>query len=159
MELPVKESIGAVVTLAVAGIGYLQWRRSKRSGRYIEDREAAYKAMWQALEEIHLYVRAGDFDAATFDGLMQKANTLLIQQGLHISDDDRELAARYIAALKELGLVLTRVEASAPARHEFAITAETVAMPPELHQVYEAYRSARKVTMERFRRALGADQI
>jgi hypothetical protein len=159
MEFPIKESIGAVVALTVAGLGYLQWRRTKRSGRYIEDREAAYKAVWQALEEIHLYVRTGDFDAPTFDELMKKANTLLIQQGLYISDEDKDRAGGYIAALRELGLVLGQMEASAPARHEMALTAEDAAVPPEFRRVYEAYRSARSVAMERFRRAIGAGQI
>jgi hypothetical protein len=97
MEFPIKESIGAVVALTVAGLGYLQWRRTKRSGRYIEDREAAYKAVWQALEEIHLYVRTGDFDEPTFDELMKKANTLLIQQGLYISDLSFAACTRPIA--------------------------------------------------------------
>ena len=45
MEFPVKESIGAFVTIAVAVLGYVQWKRTKRSGRFIEDRETAYKAV------------------------------------------------------------------------------------------------------------------
>jgi hypothetical protein len=115
--------------------------------------------VWQALEEIHLYVRTGDFDAPTFDELMKKANTLLIQQGLYISDKDKDRAGGYIAALRELGLVLGQMEASAPARHELALTAEDAAVPPEFRRVYEAYRSARSVAMERFRKAIGAGQI
>ena len=35
MEFPVKESIGALVTITVAVLGYLQWKRTKRSSRFI----------------------------------------------------------------------------------------------------------------------------
>lgn len=159
MDFPIKEVIGALVTLTVAGLGYLQWRRTKRSGTYIEDREAAYKAVWQALEEIHLYVRMDQFEEPAFNVLMTKANTLLMQHGLHISEGDKQRARAYMAALREFGRLLGQIEASAPPRHELALTAEGVAMPPEFQAAYETYESARRATMDSFRSAIGARQI
>jgi hypothetical protein len=159
MEFPVKESSGALVTIVVAILGYLQWKRTKRSGRFIEDREAAYKAVWQALEEIHLYARGGTFDQRTFDDLMRKANTLLMQHGLHISEPDKDRAAEYIQALARFGAVVAQMDASAPAKHDIAVTAAGVAMPPEYRDAYDTYQSARKATLESFRRAIGAGQI
>jgi hypothetical protein len=159
MEFPVKESIGAFVTITVAILGYLQWKRTKRSGRFIEDREAAYKAVWQALEDIHLYVRGGGFDQRTFDDFMRKANTLLIQHGLHISEADKHRTGDYIQALGRFGSAVAQMDAAAPARHDIAVTAEGVAMPPELRAAYDTYQSARNATMEGFRRAIGAGQI
>jgi hypothetical protein len=159
MEFPVKESIGALVTITVAVLGYLQWKRTKRSGRFIEDREAAYKAVWQALEEIHLYVRGGTFDQDTFDDLMRKANTLLIQQGLHISEPDKHRTSEYIQALARFGAVVAQMDPGAPAKHEIAVTAEGVAMPSEYRGAYDTYQAARNATIEGFRRAIGAGQI
>lgn len=159
MEFPLQAFMGALVTLTVAGLGYLQWRRTKRSGRYIEDREAAYKAVWHALEEIHLYVRTDQFDEPAFNALLTKANTLLLQHGLHISERDKQLARSYMAALRAFGRVLGQIDASAPPRHDLALTVEGVAMPPELQPAYQAYESARRATMESFRSAIGAGQI
>jgi hypothetical protein len=159
MEFPVKESIGALVTITVAVLGYLQWKRTKRSGRFIEDREAAYKAMWQALEEIHLYVRGGTFDQRTFDDLMRKANTLLIQHGLYVSEPDKYRTAEYMQALGRFGAVVAQMDASAPAKHDIAVTAQGVAMPPEYRAAYDTYQAARNATIEGFRRAIGAGQI
>lgn len=159
MEFPVKESIGAFATIAVAILGYLQWKRTKRSGRFIEDREAAYKAVWQALEDIHLYVRGGTFEQPAFDELMRKANTLLIHHGLHISEADKHQASDYIQTLADFGRVVAQMDAGAPARHDIAVTAAGVAMPPEFKAAYDKYQSVRNATMERFRRAIGAGQI
>jgi hypothetical protein len=147
------------VTITVAALGYLQWKRTKRSGRFIEDREAAYKAVWQALEEIHLYVRAGTFNQPAFDQLMTKANTLLIQHGLHISEADKRRVGDYMQALGRLGAVLAQMDAEAAAKRDLAVTAERVAMPAEFRGAYDSYQSARTVIMESFRRAIGAGQI
>jgi hypothetical protein len=158
-EFPFKELIGALVTIMVAGIGYLQWKRGKRSGRFIEDREAAYKEIWQALEQIHLYVRGEVFKQNEFDELMKKANTLLIQHGLHISEADKHLSGDYIQALGRFGRALARMDAGAPGRRDVEITAETVALPPDFKPAYDAYQATRRITMESFRRAIGAGQI
>jgi hypothetical protein len=148
-----------LVSIAIAWIGYLQWKRSKRSGRFIEDREAAYKATWQALEEMHLYVRGEVFKQDEFDELMKKANTLLIQHGLHISDADKHLSSAYIKALGRFGRALAEMDADEPARREIAITAVTPSVPPDFRPAYSAYLDARENTMNSFRRAIGAGQI
>jgi len=115
--------------------------------------------MWQALEEIHLYVRGSAFEQPAFDELMRKANTLLIKHGLHISEADKHRTADYIQALGRYGRALGHMDAGASARHEVALTAEGVAMPPEFRAAYDAYQRARNAAMQGFRRAIGAGQI
>jgi hypothetical protein len=115
--------------------------------------------MWQALEEIHLYVRSSTFEQPAFDELMRKANTLLIKHGLHISEADKHRTADYIQALGRYGRALGHMDAGASARHEVALTAEGVAMPPEFRAAYDAYQRARNAAMQGFRRAIGAGQI
>ena len=96
------EIIVAAVATCVAAIGYLQWKRRKRSGRFIDDREAAYKEVWQSLEEIHLFVRSIDFEPSAFDDKVGDADTLLIRQAC-TSGGRQSAAASYITALRNLG--------------------------------------------------------
>ena len=154
MALPVKESISAAVALAVAGLGYLQWKRSKPSGRAIKDRKAAYDAVGQALEDIHLYVRPGQIDPSTLEGLVKNANTLMIQHERDIADEDKQLAATYLSSVKLLTLALAQVDDAAPARQQLSATGAKVSVPSALSAAYEGYSAARSATMKRFRRTL-----
>jgi len=72
VAFPLKELLSAVAAVLVGYLGYRQWKRSTRSGRFLPDREVAYKAVWKALEDIHLYVRAGQFERAKFDQLVDR---------------------------------------------------------------------------------------
>jgi hypothetical protein len=159
MDLPVKEVVGATVTLSVAFMGYLQWKRAKRSGTFIEDRQAAYKAVWQALEEAHLLVRTGECDEQTFHARIKNVNTLLIQHGLHIAKADKRRAADYMHALGELGRLLAAMDPADSPRREIGLTEEGVATSPEFMHTYKAYESARQSTIDGFRRAIGAGQV
>jgi hypothetical protein len=62
-------------------------------------------------------------------------------------------------ALGRLGAVLAQMDAGAAAKRDLAVTAECVAMPVEFRGAYDTYQSARTITMESFRRAIGAGQI
>jgi hypothetical protein len=77
----------------------------------------------------------------------------------HISEADKHRTGDYIRALGRFGRLAAQMDASAPAKHDIAVTAEGVAMPPEVRASYDAYQSARNATMEAFRRAIGAGQI
>jgi hypothetical protein len=159
MTFPTKEVLAALVTIAVALLGYSQWKRTKRSGRFIEDREIAYKSVWQSLEDVHLYARQGTFSEATFDDLLRKARTLLIQNSLHIADEDKGAAERYLTALRQFGRMVGQLEAENPARHEIEATGEGFALADGDASSYLAYQQAREAVVERFRRALGAGEI
>ena len=159
MDFPTKEVMAAVVTLTVAAIGYLQWRRGKRAGHFIEDRETAYKSVWAALEEVHLYVRTQRFEHTAFDSLVTSANALLIRNGLHIDDADKGLTSNYLEALRRLGRLLAHSKLGPEAERELATTGAHVAMPPELLDSYSDYQAARQLVLNSFRRALGAGQI
>ncbi|TMH20565.1 MAG: hypothetical protein E6H50_12025 [Betaproteobacteria bacterium] len=159
MEIPFKEVAGALGAVAVALLGLYQWRRTKRSGRFLEDREAAYKAVWDALEQVHLHVRSESFNGSGFDEHVRTANTLMIKYGLHISQHDKELAAQYMNALELLGAVLSQMASDHPTRREFAKTLEFPPMPDELAPAFSRVTKARDALTESFRRAVGAGQI
>jgi hypothetical protein len=159
MDISLKELIGFTITIAIAAIGWIQWKRTKRSGRFIEDRESAYNEVWKSLEDAHLFVREEHFDQLVFDSLVTKANTLLIRKALHIADDDRDAAATYIAALNRFGIAMAQASLSSFARRQIAITEQTVPLPPGLLEAYGTVSKTRQAVMERFRRAIGSGQI
>jgi len=159
VAFPLKELLSAVAAVLVGYLGYRQWKRSTRSGRFLPDREVAYKAVWKALEDIHLYVRAGQFERAKFDQLVTDANTQLITHGLHINPGDRRLAAAYMAALQKLARLLATVPGDSLFRHEVAITAESPAVPPDYQPTWRSFEEARAALAKSFRAVLGADQI
>jgi hypothetical protein len=159
MDFPMKELIAGAVTLVVAGFGYAQWTRGKRSGRFIEDRETAYNEVWQSLESAHLLVRAGGFDPAALDTAITNANTLLIRHGLHLAESDKEEAARYIAAVRNLGSIMSSVPMPPQSKRDMEITDEHPALSGELLTAYNEHQAARQRVMDRFRRAIGAGQI
>ncbi|MDB4881498.1 MAG: hypothetical protein JWL95_264 [Gemmatimonadetes bacterium] len=107
MDFPLKEAIGAAVTLTVAGLGYRQWLRGRRSGQYIADRERSYKEIWDALESANLYVREGAYTADAFRERVRATNTLVLRHGLHFEEADRPAVQRYLMAIEETGRILT----------------------------------------------------
>ena len=159
MEFPIKEVVGAIGAVVVGFLGLYQWRRTKRSGRFLEDREAAYKAIWDALEEVHLYVRSENFSDSAFDEHVRIANTLMIKHGLHISQQDNKLASEYMDALKAMGTVLAKMASDHPTRREFYITSAFPAMPDDLAPAFSRLTTARDTLIDSFRKAVGAGQI
>ncbi len=158
MAFPVEAAIGAVATVLVGLLGYRQWKRTKRSGSFIQDREAAYKSIWEALEEVHIYVRGQRYQQDEFDRLVREANTRLIRHALHIDESDRMLAAAYMDALAGVGRVLAEMSESEFA-HGMALTAEGMAAPQGYAAAFRAYEDARGAVIRSFRQAIGAGQI
>jgi hypothetical protein len=159
MDFPIKEVIGGLVAILLAALGYLQWKRGKRSGRFIEDREVAYKEVWQSLEDVHLLVRAGGLSPLAFDAIVTKANTLLIKHGLHIADADRALAASYIDAMQNLRQKLSQAQILPEEKRSIEITGEHIVLSGDLLAAYAAHQSVRQQVMDSFRRAIGSGQI
>jgi len=166
MPFPLAETLGLTGTLAVAALGYWQWRRTQRSGSYLQDRTAAYKEVWDALEEINLYVRRGQFDKERFDALVREANTRIIKHGLHVAEKDRDLAAAYMRALEAVGEVLSQPGvdvAFKQVQDDMAVTASGKLLPTGMADVYrdaiQEMERSRKRVIDSFRRMIGAGQI
>ena len=159
MEFPWKEMLSAAVTLTVAGLGYRQWKKGARSGAYLADREAAYKSVWQALEDLHLYVRTNAFEAEAFDRLVRAANAQMIRSGLHLDEADQVAARRYMESLKQLGTLLATLPSDSLFHQEVSSTGAAAPVPPELLEAWGAFEATRAEVIASFRSALGATQI
>ena len=159
-DFPVQETLGALATVLVGLLAYRQWKRTKRSGRFIEDRQTAYNAVWQALEDIHANVRSiEDYRQDDFDASVRKTNILLMQHGLHIEEADKQLVADYMRALEAFAAVVARIPPGHPARRKLEITAPVVVMPPGYQETFERHEIAREAVVESFRHAIGGGQI
>jgi hypothetical protein len=159
LEFPWKEMLSAAVTLTVAGLGYRQWKKGARSGAYLADREAAYKAVWQALEDLHLYVRTNPFEGEAFDRLVRAANAKMIRSGLHLDEADQAAARRYMETLKQLGALLATLPPGSLFHQEVGRTGAGAPIPSELLEAWRAFEAARAEVIAPFRSALGATQI
>jgi len=159
MSLTAKDILAVAATLVVAYLGYLQWKRTKRSGSFLTDKESAYKGLWLALEEVHLYVRTNEFQRDRFDNLVTAANAQLLKAGLHIEPADAANARSYLDALRRLGRLLATLPPDDAFRYDVATTGAGASVPPSYVDAWQSYESARDVVIAGFRNALGAGQI
>jgi hypothetical protein len=162
MSFPIREVVGAGVTLIVGVLAYRQTRRTRRSGQYITDRQVAYKEIWKALEETNLFVRKGRFTQQEFDSRMQSANALVMQHGLFVDEYDQELVTRYLAAMREVGRVLRTKRADKGFDELRTAMATTGAFPsledlvPEFKEAIREVDESRRAVVRRFREQMGA---
>ena len=159
MDFPWKEVVSGVVALTIAAIGYTQWRKGTRVGSYIQDRQQAYKNIWNGLEEIHLFVRTKPFDSDSFNALVTIANTGMMRSDLYLSSEDRDAATDYISSLKEVGRLLAQLPSGTLFHQEFMTTGSASPVPIELLAAWGSYVQAREAVISRFRAAIGAEQI
>jgi hypothetical protein len=163
MDLQFKDLAPPLATLVVAGIAFYQWKRTRRSGQFIADREVTYKEVWASLEDVNLFVRTGGYTRAAFEERMRDTNTLVLKRGLHIEEHDTTLVGRYLNALAETGRVLTTDRADRAFR-ELQSAMYTTAASVSLEDLVPEYKTAlreldesRRAVIRRFREVLGAD--
>jgi hypothetical protein len=161
MDLTLAQVLGALVTLVVAGIGYRQWLRGRRSVQYLAERERAYREVFAALEEAHLLIRNGGYTRETFDEGMRSANTLILKNGLYFAEQDKPVAQRYLAALNSAGKILTSERADATFA-EFQAAMGNTADPIQLENLVPEYQTAlreldesRRAVVRAFERQVG----
>jgi hypothetical protein len=153
-------------TLVVAFLGYRQWRKQQdvaRYGDFLIERQAAYKDLWQKLEAVHLHVRSHAFDEEKFRMLVRAANSHLIKAGLYLDTGEKKRANDYLAALGNLGKLLSEgaaTDAKTEVRQSLYDTAE---IPPQvlarvkgLDKAYAAVEEKREFLIAHFREVLGA---
>jgi hypothetical protein len=107
MAFPIKEVIGSAATLIVAWLSYSQWLRGRRSGQYLTDRERAYNEIWIALETANLSIRTDPYTRENFREMLRATNALVLRHGLYFDEADQARIGRYLAAMEEVGRVLT----------------------------------------------------
>lgn len=161
MDFPAKEALASVVTLLVAGLGYRQWVRGRRSVQYLSERERAYKDIWEALEATNLYVREGSYTREAFRERLRATNALVLRHGLYFDEADRPRVDRYLAAIEEAGRILTSDRAGKvfeDLRAGMYVTAESIALEdlvPEYRTALRELDESRRAVVRSFQEQIG----
>jgi hypothetical protein len=161
MDFPLKETIGAAATLFVAGLGYRQWLRGRRSVQYLAERERIYKEIWDALETANLYIREGQYTPEAFRERLRATNALVLRHGLYFDEPDRAKVDRYLAAIEDVGRVLTTPRADKvfeDLRAGMYTTAESIdlqSLVPEYRDALLELDESRRAVVRSFQERIG----
>jgi hypothetical protein len=145
--------LGTLLTIAV---GIWQWRRQNQAQRpnpFAADKQAAYKGLWDKLEEAHVKIRVENTNTVDYRKAVQDINGFILKQSLYLDEADRILANTY---LKNLQAFSDFVQSSANESLK-ETWADTGAFPPEMTGAVRAYQemeAARNQILERCRKVL-----
>ncbi len=98
--------IGTAITAAVA---YRQWQRQQRNQReetFRNDRVAAYKEIWDLVEQLHITLRRGPFDGSAVEMKISDLNAALLTKGLYIDQQHRIEIDRYVRGLERFNTLV-----------------------------------------------------
>jgi hypothetical protein len=103
------QSTGALIallgTLAVALLGFYQWRKQQENTKRamaFEVHRKAYQDLWQKLEDINITLRGDQRTNPEIYSLIRGFNTWFLQNSLHFEDSDQQLFNDYVLALDRL---------------------------------------------------------
>ena len=160
---PVVALLGSI---AVALLGYRQWKKQQdvvRFGGVLLDRQATYKALWEKVEAVHLFVRSETFDRDRYLALVRDVNTHMIHVGLLLDHGEKQRVNQYMSALGALGETLSASAASESKAQAREMMYDTGPLSPVvlnavkgLGPAYSAVESAREDLIAHFRTVLGA---
>jgi hypothetical protein len=151
-------------TLAVALLGYRQWRKqfaSEQQKGISEQRSTAYQQTWLKLEEVHLYVRSQPYEREVFNELVRAVNIHLMQAGLLLDEGEKGRVNGYLEALRRLGQAITEADAWGAVREDLYTTA-AFPLPKSPEVVVRAMKEVDRLRddlQSRFRGVLGADKL
>ncbi len=148
-------------TLTVAYLGYRQWKKQNDSNRradFLNEKQAAYKALWEKLEDVHVRLRTEDVDRAGFQVLLRETNALILKKQLFLEEEDRQLSNEYLKAVLNYTEII-RASDDDDARESMVTTGP---LPRAVFEMAENIREAtqemdrlRDVILQRFREILG----
>jgi hypothetical protein len=157
LKIGMPAMVALVGTTITAVIGYRVWKRQQRISRcnaLLDERAQAYKELWEKLEEIHVRLRGRQANSSQFSQMVRAVNTFAMKHGLHIDDQDQELATRYLDAVHDYCNIISESKDKDAIRDGF----ETSIMPPEvldrvqrLGPAQEKVRTLRNQIIKRFK--------
>jgi hypothetical protein len=145
-------------TLAVAVLGFYQWRKQNANPNRAVNaaaQRAACEELWQRLEEINLMLRKGGDANPALNTQIREVNTLFISKSLYFDDKDQEVIIEYISALNFLR---EKVYASGDKNimDEYANTTSNLAKysvpSPEIAAAFERVDELRKTIKKKIQR-------
>lgn len=96
--------IALVGTLLTVLVGLWQWRKQsslQHSSQFVSDQQAAYKALWEKLEDAHIKLRVDNSSTANYKSFVQDVNSFILKQSLYLEQEDQTLANNYLQQLQD----------------------------------------------------------
>jgi hypothetical protein len=95
-------TLGFIGTVAVAALGYYQWRRTDKRGRaadFNKTRATVLQTLVERLQQVQLLSRERAGQSADLDSQLKGLNEFLIENRLWIEPNEAHLALQYMEAL------------------------------------------------------------
>jgi hypothetical protein len=154
----------SIALLGTLGGLLFAYRQSRRRGRdeaesaYNADKRAAYKTLWERLEDVHGYARGLSIDKLRFDTMLRDVNLQMLRAEVYLAPDERRLVNGYLEHLVALG-TSAAAQSSATVQREVYLTgpglsASDTAEFRELREAFARVDSDRESLLPRFRAAL-----
>jgi len=98
--------IGLAGTLAVAYLGYRQWRAGQRSasrGELVATKRQTYQELWKMVETVHTDLRTDPKKhLPSLKRQMAQINSYILKNEIYLADGDHELVDSYLRTLGEM---------------------------------------------------------
>ena len=115
----IKVAIPGTITLLVAVVGaliaYRKWKveqERSRTADFRESQKAAYKELWDRVEDVHVQIRTKEMTRAEFSTLVRDVNSFLLKREIYFDDDLRGLVNEYLTTVFQLKTALEKEESS-----------------------------------------------
>jgi hypothetical protein len=121
----VSAAVGSLGTIAVAALGYRQWRQQQSAAaaqEFDKERAAALRELWSLLSDQNATSRRVDaLRAQEFYAAVRDLNTFLIRTAPYLTTEEQDLARLYLETLFDIRAAVEE-RRSAAAREELVTT-------------------------------------
>jgi hypothetical protein len=153
-----------IALLGTLGGLFFAYRQSRRRFReeaesaFNAEKRAAYKTLWERLEDAHAYARSLSVERPRFDTMIREVNLQMLRTEVYLAADERDLVNRYLQHLVKLGTSAT-AQSSTTVRREVYTTGSGLSDSEagdfrELREAFEQVDADRQALLPRFRAVL-----
>lgn len=154
--------VGTLITVYISVRQQRQQSHQEGGKPYTADQQAAYKALWDELEEVHVMMRTQSSALLKYNTALSQVNGFILKNAPYLDNDDQRLANQYLDALKRITEIVNAHYTQNPdsqAAGDWGKT-DTFAAPamreftPEEQAVVKQMEDARQKILDKCRRIL-----
>jgi hypothetical protein len=106
--------VGTLLTLYIMSRQQRQQTQQEIRKPFTTDQQAAYKALWDELESVHILLRTDEAALKRYNDALAQVNAFLMKNALYLDDSDKTLANEYLASLKQMTEIVNKYSDSLP---------------------------------------------
>ncbi len=152
--------IGTIITIY---FGYRQWKKQQDTSRYstfVTEKHAAYKMLWEKLEEVHIKLRTDSVSYSDFNNLVREVNSYILKNALYLEEQDKELSNQYLKSVFRFKEIISE-SGDDDAQEAMNVTGNmplnTIKKIKELQTIMEEVNKIRGTIIERFKKIIGGN--